>query len=313
LPAIVDGAREHHSLTDHAAAETGLPAGLPIVLGYVDVVCSAIGGGLYSHSGSAGCTILGSTGMHMRLARNAEAVFLNPARSGYTMALPGEGLHAQIQSNMAATVNIDWLIEMARQACAMAGVETHRHEIMAGLDARVAAAPPGSSLYHPYILEAGERGPFMNANARAQFTGLSTNTTFAGLFRAVYEGLAFAARDCYSTMGGIPDEIRVTGGAARSTALLQILASTLNAPVRTVIREETGAAGAIMIAAMSLGLHSDLAACTDAWVTPTLGPFIQPDESLSRFYSELFPVYRSIREAMPPVWTALAQARESIP
>jgi erythritol kinase (D-erythritol 1-phosphate-forming) len=313
LPEIVDGARAHHGLTDQAAADTGLPAGLPVVLGYVDVVCSAIGGGLYDATGTSGCSILGSTGMHMRMAQGADAVFLNAACSGYTMALPEAGHYAQIQSNMAATINIDWLLEMARQACAMAGIDAQRDALLAGVEAHVAAAPAGSALYHPYILQAGERGPFMNADARAQFTGLSTSTSFAGLFRAIYEGLAFAARDCYGAMGRIPDEIRITGGAARSAALLQIFADTLNAPVRRVTRAETGAAGAAMIAAISLGLHSSLAACADAWVTPTLGTRNAPDRKLSAFYAALFPIYRTIRETMPPVWSALAQAREDAP
>src|SRR5205085_4486114 len=140
-------------------------------------------------TGAVGCSIIGSTGMHMRMAGSAEAVFLNTACSGYTMALPQAGLYAQIQSNMAATVNIDWLVEIARQACAMAGVAPPREKLLAGIEADVAAAAPASALYHPYILEAGERGPFMNADARAQFMGLSTSTTFAGLFRAAYEGL----------------------------------------------------------------------------------------------------------------------------
>jgi erythritol kinase len=310
LPDIVDGARVHHGLTGKAAAETGLPSGLPIVLGYVDVVCSAIGGGLIDRTGTIGCSIIGSTGMHMRMAQSADAVFLNADCSGYTMALPEAGLYAQIQSNMAATINIDWLVEIARQACAMAGIESPRQMFLAGIEAHVAAAIPGSALYHPYILEAGERGPFMNASARAQFTGLSTDTSFAGLFRAVYEGLAFAARDCYGAMGRMPDEIRVTGGAARSATLLQIFADTLNAPVRRVTREETGAAGAAMIATMNLGLHSSLAACADAWVTPTLGALTAPDAKLSRFYNELFPVYRAVREAMPPAWATLAHVRE---
>jgi erythritol kinase len=310
LPDIVDGARTHHGLTDQAAADTGLPSGLPVVLGYVDVVCSAIGGGLYDATGTVGCSILGSTGMHIRMAQSADAVCLNAACSGYTMALPEAGLYAQIQSNMAATVNIDWLVDIALQACAMTGLESNRQAVLAGVEAHVAAAPPGNSLYHPYILQAGERGPFMNADARAQFTGLSTNTTLAGLFRAVYEGLAFAARDCYGAMGSIPGEIRVTGGAARSTTLLQIFSDTLNAPVRRVKREETGAAGAAMIAAMSLGLHPSLAACADAWVTCTLGIPMTPDPKLSQFYGELFPIYRSVREAMPPVWAALAHTGE---
>jgi erythritol kinase len=313
LPDIVDGAQTHHGLTAAAAAATGLPSGLPVVLGYVDVVCSAIGGGLYDACGEVGCSILGSTGMHMRMSLGADAVALNPACSGYTMALPGPGLYAQIQSNMAATVNIDWLVEIARQACAMAGIEANRQTLLAAVEADVAAATPGGSLYHPYILQAGERGPFMNADARAQFTGLSSNTTFAGLFRSIYEGLGFAARDCYGAMGKIPDEIRVTGGAARSPILLQIFADILGASVRRVMREETGAAGAAMIAAICLGHYSSLAACAEIWVTPTLGTLTEPDQKLRAFYDKLFPIYQSVRQAMPPAWAALAQAREANP
>lgn len=313
LPEIVDGAQTHHGLSATAAAATGLPSGLPVMLGYVDVVCSAIGGGLYDVGGEVGCSILGSTGMHMRMSVGAEAVALNPACSGYTMALPTPGHYAQIQSNMAGTVNIDWAIEMARQACAMAGIDANRQALLAGADAHVAAATPGSALYHPYILQAGERGPFMNADARAQFVGLSTNTTFAGLIRAIYEGLGLAARDCYSVMGKIPEEIRVTGGAARSSSLLQIFADILGSSVRRVMRDETGAAGAAMIAAMSLGHYASLADCADRWVTPTLGPAIDPDPERRVLYDKLFPIYRSVREAMPPVWAALADAREANP
>ena len=46
--------------------------------------------------------------------------------------------------------------------------------------------------------------------------------------RAVYEGLCFAARDCYAAMGAAPEEVRVAGGAARSLALRRILASVLD-------------------------------------------------------------------------------------
>ena len=74
LPDIIDGVRTHHVLTATAAAATGLPSGLPVVLGYVDVVCSAIGGGLYDATREVGCSILGSTGMHMRMAHSADEV-----------------------------------------------------------------------------------------------------------------------------------------------------------------------------------------------------------------------------------------------
>ena len=94
-----------------------------------------------------------------------------------------------------------------------------RAALLKGMDARVLDAAPGSAIYHPYIFEAGERGPFLDPNARAHFSGLSTRTSLAGMMRAVYEGLAFAARDCYAASGAPPREVRLGGGAARSTAL----------------------------------------------------------------------------------------------
>jgi erythritol kinase len=306
LPPIVDGASASHALGAAAAAATGLPQGLPVVLGYIDVACTGLGGGLYEPGPDVGVSIFGSTGMHMRFAATPDNVRLNESRAGYTMALPIPGACATIQSNMAATLNIDWLLDIACEAASWAGAETSRAALLDGLDARVLAAAPGSAIYHPYIFEAGERGPFLDPHARAQFSGLSTRTRFAGMMRAVYEGLAFAARDCYAASGPPPGEVRLVGGAARSSALRLILASTLGASVHTVEREETGAAGAAMIAAVSLGAYADMAECASAWVAPWLGETTEPDGDLREIYERLFPAYIDIRKRMPPAWAALA-------
>jgi erythritol kinase len=110
----------------------------------------------------------------------------------------------------------------------------------------------------------------------------------------------------------IPEEVRLGGGAARSKALRIILASALGAHVRTVNREESGAAGAAMMAAVQLGIYPDIPACVDAWVTPALGEITAPDPALNKLYTELFPTYVAIRKAMPPSWESLARAREFI-
>lgn len=310
LPPIVDGASVSHPLSAAAAAATGFARGLPVVLGYVDIVCTALGCGLYEPGRDVGVSVFGSTGMHMRFAATPDDVRLNEARSGYTLPLPIAGASAVTQSNMAATLNIDWLLDVAREAASWAGVETGRKALLEGLDARVLGAAPGSAIYHPYILEAGERGPFLDPGARAQFSGLSTRTSLAGMMRAVYEGLAFASRDCYAASGPPPGEVRVGGGAARSTALRRILASALGACVRTVNREETGAAGAAMTAAVCLGVYADMASCADAWVTPSLGATTQPDAALGKAYDRLFPIYADVRRRMAPAWAALAQSGE---
>lgn len=307
LPPIVDGATQCHALSDKAAASCGLKAGTPVVLGYVDVICTGLGGGLYDPEGKVGCTIVGSTGMHMRITPDVSAVKLNAEKSGYTMAVPVEGKAALIQSNMASTLNIDWLLDVARGVLKSQGVERSRGELLKGMDDAMMAKPSGSLLYHPYISRAGERGPFLDASARASFIGLDTSHDFASLMRSVFEGLCFAARDCYEATGSIPEEVRITGGAARSSALKVMLASTLGAPVRTVNREEAGAAGVAMMAAVQQKLYPDLDACVAEWVNPLLGQPTLPDSKLRTVYDASYKLYREVRATLPPVWRGLQQ------
>jgi erythritol kinase len=309
LPEMVDGTATTHPLAAAAAAATGLRAGLPVSLGAVDVVCTALGGGLYDPGRSVGCSIIGSTGMHMKYVPDAATHELAPEPGGYTMAFPVPGSAAQMQSNMAATLNIDWIVDCGREAARLLGASADRREALAEFDARVLEARPGAALFHPYIHEAGERGPFIDAAARAQFVGLSSRTGFIDLVRAVYEGLVLAARDCYAAMGRLPEEIRVAGGAARSKALKLLLASALGVPVRESTREEAGAAGAAMMAAVAIGAFSDMAAAVTKWVAPTLREVVQPDPALHALYDRLFPIYVKARVAMPPIWSEMAAIR----
>ena len=149
-------------------------------LGYVDVACTALGAGIYEPGKSHGCSILGSTGMHMRFVPDAAALTLAPEPGGYVMTLPIPGAVSQMQSNMAATLNIDWMVDVGCEAAGLLGREVGRGEALGIFDRHVLAAPAGAALFHPYIHEAGERGPFTDARARAQFTGLSQRVGFMG-------------------------------------------------------------------------------------------------------------------------------------
>ncbi|MCW6510902.1 FGGY-family carbohydrate kinase [Lichenifustis flavocetrariae] len=308
LPPIIDTKAQSGRLSRAAADEIGLGEGLPVILGPIDIVATALGAGLYDPHSDTGCTIVGSTGMHMRIARSAGDVRLNRDSTGYTLAFPVPGTFAQLQSNMASTLNIDWLVDLARGVLKQHGVEKSRSDIFLNLDDHVLAAEPCVVLFHPYISEAGERGPFVDAAARAQFHGLSVRHGFNDLMRAVYEGLAFAARDCYAAMGPMPPEVRVTGGAARSKALRTVLGAALGTRIRTSTREEAGAAGAAMVAAVAIGVCPDMEGCIERWVTPTLASAIEPDPDLQRRYDRLFPTYVAARKASAPTWQAMRTA-----
>jgi erythritol kinase len=301
LPPIVDGSRTTHPLSAEAAAATGLTAGTPVCLGFVDIVATGLGAGIYTGGASAACTVIGSTGMHMKATRQ-DSVYLNPENTGYVIALPVPGMVAQIQSNMAATLNIDWALRLAADLLAEMGQDVKHADLVGRIDAWLGASKPGQLIYHPYISEAGERGPFVNSKARADFIGLTSAHRFADLLRAVVEGLGMATRDCYEAMGTMPLEVRLTGGAARSRALRAVLAACVGASVRVSAREEAGAAGAAMMAAVAVGAYGSMEECIAEWVTPLLDAAEAPDAALTEIYSRLFPAYQAARRALEPVW-----------
>ena len=117
--------------------------------------------------------------MHMRYVDSVDEVKLNQESTGYTMVFPVDGTYSQMQSNMAATLNIDWMLDLAIDVLKFQGIQKNRSDLLKDLDQHILDASPAEFLYHPYISQAGERGPFINANARASFIGLSSNTAIS--------------------------------------------------------------------------------------------------------------------------------------
>ena len=245
----------------------------------------------------------------MRLAPHADMVTLNEEATGYTMPFPVPGHYAQMQSNMAATLNIDWLLDLALGVLAAEGVKRSRADLIRRLDQQVLQAKPGELLFHPFISDAGERGPFVAHEACAQFFGLRSHHRYGDLMRAVMEGLAFAARDCYAAMGDLPGEVRITGGAARSHALTAILGAALGCNVRVCNRGEAGAGGAAMTAAVATGVYRHMQACAEDWVNPHLNKSQAPDAALAKRYARMFPAYLDGRLASRSLWKQLAELR----
>lgn len=317
LPPLVDGTRHHAPLTREAAAACGLREGTPVVLPVMDVPATVLGGGGVAFDAAGrmrrvGCSILGSTGMHGWVSDDP-ADIQPSAEAGYTMLMPLPQACARLMSHMAATLNIDWLLGLLHDAMALAGATPPaRPELLQRLNAMVLDATPAQAVFHPYIADNGERGPFVDGDARAQLSGFNTSLGLAGTARAVFEGICLAARDCYSALGPLPEEIRLSGGAARSPALRQLLASVTGRPVRISHREECGAAGAALCAAVALGHHASVREALPVWVDGHLDAHTTaPDPQQAALYDALFPIYREMAASARPGWQALAGLRQA--
>lgn len=305
LPPIVDGLTTSHKLQREIAQQVGLTESTEVTLAFVDVICSALGGGLYNKGKASAITILGTTGIHMRYIGSAAQLQLPEERTGYTIAFPGGGF-VQLQSNMAATMNLDWILGLGKEAAESIGHRVELPLFYEKLDRNLQDTKPSTTVFHPYIASAGERGPFVNVDARASFIGLEMQSGYYDLVRSVIEGLGYATRDCYEALGDLPDEIRLTGGAAKSRVVQQILASVLNRPVRVVVQNEAAAAGAAMMAAVKHGFYNNIEDCVDQWLGNAMGEVIQPVAEDAIHYDHLYNIYLDYRKTQPPTWSSLA-------
>mgnify|MGYP000002103990 FL=1 len=308
LPPIIEGTEQTHPLSASAAAATGLRAGTPVCLGYVDMVMSAMGAGVHTGESGTACSAIGSTGVHLR-SRVDRDVQLNAERTGYVICLPVPGQVTQVQTNMAATLNIDWILGVMAEMLTEFDQPVTGRDLVPRLDAWLRETEPAELLYHPYISEAGERGPFVEARARAGFIGLSTRHGFKEMLRGVVDGMALAAADCYSVMGDPPTELRLSGGAVRSPMLRATLAAAVGSPVRICSRDEAGAAGCAMMAAVAIGAYPDMESCIADWVVPLFGDRESPDPAIADRYQSLLPAYQRARQDLLPVWASLADRK----
>jgi xylulokinase len=156
-------------------------------------------------------------------------------------------------------------------------------------------------LFQPYL--AGERTPHPDPNARGAFVGLSLRHDRGALVRAVLEGVAFGLRDSLELLRelGVDAELgRVSGGGARSSLWLRIVASVLGIPLeRTAASEEGAAFGAALLGGVAAGAFSDAAEAVAACVHVT--GRIEPDPAWRDAYDGGYSRYRELYPALRPL------------
>jgi erythritol kinase (D-erythritol 1-phosphate-forming) len=259
LPGIVDGTRHQGALAPAAAAATGLVAGTPVVLGPVDSVARSLAAGLGAGAGGLGASDAGPGGLHVRSCRRRPQR-LWPERGVAIRRFAGLWFALATQP---ASLGPDWLIGLAEQLLADAGlIGVPRGELCALLERKAAAAPAGSVRC--------ERGA--GASPGWSLSGLAGATTFYDLLRATHEAVGREARACYAALDHRPREVRIVGAPAPGAGALEMLGAGLGARVRPLLRAAPAATGAALTAALSLGVYPDLAAADADWVTPHLGP-----------------------------------------
>jgi xylulokinase len=140
----------------------------------------------------------------------------------------------------------------------------------------------------------GERAPHWDPDLRGAFLGVSRQTGLPDFARAVYEGVAFAARQALETLKISADVdsdiISCGGGGFRSQAWNQIRADVLNTPLQTLTTGEPGISGAVTLAAIGTGIYSSFEVASSA-LTKYGSPY-NPDPKQVDTYASAFEIYK---------------------
>lgn len=289
LPDTFEGPEQTGVLSGSAAASTGLRAGTPVYAGGGDQAANAVGTGAVA-PGTIAMSI-GTSGVVF--APTNGPVFEPDGRlHSFCHAVPD--IWHLMGVMLSAAGSFQWLRE------ALAPDASYDE-----LNAAAAAVPPASNglIFLPYL--SGERTPHPDPLARGAFIGLTVRHGLGHMARAVMEGVAFGLRDSAELVrSSVPlDEVTVSGGGASSPLWLQIIADTVNLPVRVVGTSEGAAHGAALLAATGAGAFSTVAEASAAAVE--VGPPIEPTADAAT-YEEAYLVYRELYPALRSSFPRLA-------
>lgn len=274
LPPLYPSTHVLGCVTEQAHKETGLPLGVPVVTGCIDVAAVALGAGM--RNAGDGCCILGTTLCCEMLLDAAQVDVSDTNGSALCSVLPGK--YNRVMAANSGTASIDWVRNLL---CPELGY--------AEIAQSISKVPAGSNgvLFHPYLY--GERAPFRDPCACGGFYGLRADHTRMDLMRAAYEGMALSLRDCFEHLPQSDGPLYLSGGGAQSDFTCQLIADTLNKTVLRPNRRELGIQGIIRAARMALENSPLEDACEEC---ASFLPDADTHRTMDKLYNEFTGLYK---------------------
>lgn len=297
-------------LSDMAASDLGLRPGIAVASGLIDAHAGGIG--TVGARGAAGdvlsrmAYVFGTSACTMTTTK--EPVFVDGVWGPYHSAMvPGLWLNEGGQS--AAGAAIDHLIHMHPYSAVAEKQATEKGtgladslaaETQARGGAASIAAIVGSIHVVPEFL--GNRAPFADPDARAIIAGLDLDAGIdglIGLYLAGLCGLGYGARqivEAQKAKGVVTEMIVVSGGAARSALVRQILADSTGLTVAASTSPEPVLLGSAMLGAVAANAFSDLGAAMEAM--SELGEVIRPNLECANWHERRFEAFTMLQATM---------------
>lgn len=293
LPKAYPSGTQIGEISKRAAKATGLPDGLPVIVGGGDQQCGAVGVGVIK-SGRVKATVGSGTFI---LAYEDQPRFDSKHRLLCSChAVPNKWV---IEASIFTSgIIYRWFRDQFGQEEKSLAQLLHSdaYELM---NEQAEQSPPGARgiLLLPHFVGAG--APYWNPDARGVILGLALGHTKSDIIRAIMEGTSFEVRqnlEIMQELGISLKELRLTGGATRSTVWNQIQADVTRLTVQRSKVEEATALGAAILAAVGGGIYRSVGDAAEAMLS--IGNQYSPASETAQVYDRLFSIHTEAYQAL---------------
>lgn len=295
LPEIVGTTDVVGTITEEAAAETGLAVGTLVIGGAADFIAETISTGAATEGDVAvsyGTTLCLTAFSRRPIGHGPGFVDMLQHHQDLSRLYPG--LYA-VGAGMATSGALtrwfrDQFGQTERRVEQELGVNAYE---LLGIEA--AKAPPGADglIVLPYF--SGERSPIHDDWARGVIFGLTLAHGRGHLYRALLEGVAYGLQHNLELMrdaGITPNRIVATGGGSRSHLWTQIVSDVTGLP-QEVAGPSNAALGMAFLAGYSSEIFSQISD-VGQWVRPER--VVHPRAEIHDLYQKYYAVYRRLYE-----------------
>jgi sugar (pentulose or hexulose) kinase len=300
LPSLFKPGEKLGEVTGLAAEQTGIPRGLPIIASASDKACEILGSG--GQGDDVACMSYGTTAtINTTSKRYVEPIKFMPA---YPSAIPN------YYCSEVMIFRGFWMVSWFKKEFGLReqGIADERGINPEDLfDELVNDVPPGSMglMLQPYW-SPGVREP--GPEAKGSIIGFGDVHTRAHMYRAILEGLAYGLREGKERLERRNKQkitlLRVAGGGSQSDAAMQLTADIFGLPVERPHTYETSGLGAVINAAVGVGVHKDF----DTAITQMtrVGERFEPIAENKALYNRLYKdVYLKMYKQLKPLYKTI--------
>jgi len=303
LPEVLRSTDVAGKIRGEVAAEIGLPAGTPVVIGGGDVSSAALGAGVIKPGNAYNC--IGSASW---LAIASDKPIFDDIMRPFTLCHVVPDTFVVQLAMFSAGVVYEWAKD---QLCNYESImaEEKNKDVYYLMDQLVESSPAGASglVFLPNMRPGG--APHNNLDDKGALLGLKLSQKKGDILRAILEGISLNIRIMAEAIeqkaGSSFEHINLVGGGSKSSVWQQILASVLNKSINILTgQQEANSMGAAIVAGVGLGVFPGFDQAIKNFID--VQRVIKPRPEEAKLYQKLYKIFQKSYNSLMSVNSELS-------